>query len=60
MDRQGIEPNEPNGQQDEPGSGELTAEASDTMDESAETADLAEEQAFNPTATEEESGNQQR
>jgi N utilization substance protein A len=60
MDQQGMEPNEPNGQRDEPGSGELTAEASDTMDESAETADLAEEHAFNPTATEEESGNQQR
>ena len=42
---------------EESGSGELAPQASDTMEESAETADLAEEQAFNSTATEEESGN---
>jgi N utilization substance protein A len=45
-------------EQNEANDGDLTAQASDTMEESAETADLAEEQAFNSTATEEESGKQ--
>ena len=45
------------GKGEESGPGELTAQASDTIEGSAETADLAEEQAFNSTATEEESGN---